>query len=123
MIEKDSEKLIGVMGFHKIDTLNRNAGTGSNIGLSEFRGKGLGTEAKLYLLEYAFKTLGLHKVRSSVIDYNQSSIKSLEKCGYEQCGVRKEDLFRDGALRDLYLYEVFRPNWEKAFGKWKKKHS
>ncbi len=75
------------------------------------QGQGYGTEAKMLLLDYAFNTLNLRKVCSTVLAFNGRSQRYNEKCGYVVEGVQKAQVFRDGSYHDLILMAVFRDDW------------
>lgn len=109
---KGSDELIGTMGLHRINLKDGVAFTGALIGSPEHRGKGYGTEAKMHLLRYAFHELGLRKVCSEVLNFNNASIEYGKKCGYRQCGVRRAHILKGGEHRDVILTEVFREDWE-----------
>lgn len=103
--------LIGSMGLHRISWINRTATSGALIGDAKYQGQGYGTEAKMLLLEYAFNTLNLHKVCSTVLAFNVRSQRYNEKCGYVVEGVQRAQMFRNGTYHDLILMAVFREDW------------
>lgn len=103
--------LIGSMGLHRISWINRTATSGAFIGEAEHQGQGYGTEAKMLLLEYAFNTLNLRKVCSTVLAFNGRSQRYNEKCGYVVEGVQRAQMFRNGVYHDLVLMAVFREDW------------
>lgn len=107
---------IGTMGLHALDMKNRRGLTGSCI-LSNYCGKGYGTDAKMLLLNWAFNELGLHKVESRVIAFNGRSKRYSEKCGYKETARLKEHNFRRGKWHDEVLMEVFAKEWRPL---WKK---
>jgi RimJ/RimL family protein N-acetyltransferase len=104
-------ELIGTMGLHRIDLMHGTAVTGALIGEETYRGKGYGTDAKMLLLDYAFNCLGLHKVQSKVIAFNERSAAYSKKCGYVEEGRLKEQWFRFGQRHDEILLAVFRETW------------
>ncbi len=120
VLEKTNE-IIGVMGLHKINYRNGTATTGSFIGRKDLWSKGYGTEAKMIVLEYAFNTLNLRKINSTVYDFNGRSKKCLEKCGYREEGVRKEQHYRNGRYCDDYMMAVFKDDFIPLWEKYKKK--
>lgn len=105
------EKPIGLMGIHGIDWVDRTATTGALIGEKEYWGKGYGTEAKMLLLHYAFETLNLRKICSSVIAYNKRSYAYSIKCGYKEEGRRQKQIFKEGKYWDEIMLAVFRKDW------------
>jgi RimJ/RimL family protein N-acetyltransferase len=52
------------------------------IGDYQLRGKGLGKEIVLQLLEYSFNTLGQRQVELNVFDWNIGAIRCYEKVGF-----------------------------------------
>lgn len=109
-IEVDG-KIIGTMGLHRIHWRNRVATTGTLIGEEDFWGKGYGTEAKMHLLNYAFNTLNLRKICSSVLAFNERSYRYGLRCGYREEGRLKQHHFHDGQYHDEILLAVFRDDW------------
>lgn len=104
-------KAIGTMGIHNINWKNRTATTGAFIGEKDYWGKGLGSEAKMILLDYAFNTLNLRKICSTVIAFNERSYRYSLKCGYKEEGRLKEHHFKHGTYWDEILLAVFRDDW------------
>ncbi len=121
---KPEKNPIGVMGLHNIDWKNRNAVTGSML-LAAQCGKGMGSDAKMLLLSWAFLELGLVKVESRVIAFNERSQAYSRKCGYQEVGRLKRHIFRRGAWHDEVIMEVHVDEWlplwnqfqEGSFGK------
>jgi RimJ/RimL family protein N-acetyltransferase len=112
---------IGNMGLHRIHWRDRVATTGAVIGEKQYWGKGLGTEAKMLLLDYAFNTLNLRKICSHVIAYNGRSKRYSEKCGYQEEGVLREHIYRNGEYHDLHQLAVFRDGFLKAHEAWRRR--
>lgn len=119
-IETKDGTSIGVMGIHKINWIWRTCETGALIGEKEYWGEGYGTDAKMYLLDYIFNTLNLHKVCSNVIDYNKRSLQYSLHCGYKVEGRRRKQVFRKGKYRDLIDLGVFRKEWLPIWKKYRK---
>lgn len=110
-IETKEGKPIGIMGLHRIDWISRLSTTGAVIGEKDYWGKGYGTDAKMTLLNYAFNTLGLRKILSNVITFNERSLKYSLRCGYKVEGTRKAQIFKKGEFWDLIELGVFREDW------------
>jgi RimJ/RimL family protein N-acetyltransferase len=102
---------IGVMGLHKIDMLNRTATTGAAILKKEYWGKSHGSEAKMLLLKHAFDSLGLRKIKSSVLSSNPRSKRYNQRCGYSTEGVLKAEKLKNGVYVDEILMAVTREQW------------
>lgn len=119
-IEIPDGRLIGTMGLHNIKLKDRTAVTGALIGEKEYWSKGYGTDAKMTLLDYAFNTLNLRKINSSVYAFNKRSLKYNLKCGYKIEGVRKKQIFRNGKYHDEIIIAVFKENWLPIWKKYQK---
>jgi RimJ/RimL family protein N-acetyltransferase len=116
-IETKDGKLIGIMGLHGINWVFRTGTTGAIIGEKSYRGKGYGTDAKMQFLNYAFNTLNLHKICSSVLAFNKRSLQYSRNCGYKKEGHKKRHVFKNGKYWSLIELGVFKENW---LPKWKK---
>ena len=108
------DRLIGTMGVGKIDWVSRTATTGSLIGYEELVGVGLGSEAKMMLLDYAFNTLNLRLIDSEAWAFNGRSNGSLKKCGYQELFRLKGKVFKAGEYHDAVVYECTRESFEEA---------
>ncbi len=120
IVLKKTDEIIGIMGLHHINHKHGTATTGSFIGRKDLWSKGYGTEAKMIVLEYAFNTLNLRKISSSVADFNPRSKRCLEKCGYKVEGTQKAEYFRNGRYVDKILLAVFKDEFLPFWKKYKK---
>lgn len=73
-------------------------------------GKGYATEATKQILSYGFKNLKLNRIEATITPGNDSSVKVLEKSGFEREGlVRQRDLLKgklvDGIIMGLLASE------------------
>ena len=108
-----SKITIGVCGLHNINPKDRNAVFGITIGAKEHWGKGYGTEAAKLMIAYGFDYLNLHRISSSVIDSNESSIRMHDKLGFTKEGRRKEVFFKNGQYQDEITFGIVRSDWKK----------
>jgi RimJ/RimL family protein N-acetyltransferase len=116
-------KPIGIMGLHAISMTNGTGTTGAYIGESEYRGKGYAQEAKMLLLYFAFYTLNLRKIYSTVISYNGASYKYLTVSGYKRYGTRRKHHYQHGKYWDEILMHVWRKDWEKLWERFAQEHN
>lgn len=108
------DRCIGTATLRHINLVNGTAETGSGLFDAAHRGKGIGTEAKHLLLRYAFVTLGLHAISSSVFAGNTRSAAALRKQGYRLAGRLTGDVHRRGQYRDTLIFDLLRHEWEAA---------
>lgn len=74
--------------------------------ISDCRGKGYGTAALKTVVDYAFRQMRLHCVYAHVLDYNDSSQKLFEKCGFQKEGRLRARVYKDGAYVDVISYSI-----------------
>jgi len=111
MVLKKGSRHIGLTGIHHIDWINRTASTGAIIGEAAYREKGYGSEAKAIVLQYAFDTLDLHRICSTVLATNLRSLAYLKKSGYRQEGVLREHIYRNGERVDEIQLGILAEEW------------
>lgn len=111
VILRETGKIIGGVELDDINWFHRTAETGSGINLPEYRGQGLGSEAKNLLLEYAFDHLNLHMVKSFVMSFNPRSQAALRKQGYRDAGRLQWRQQTDEGFADFVLFDLLASEW------------
>ena len=107
-VEDFEGDLVGRCGIIRLDWKNRVAELAIMIG-TPYRGRGYGSEAMELLRDFCFREMNLHKLKVSVFAFNEAAIRTYEKCGFVREGVLKEEVFRDGAYRDVVLLSLIAP--------------
>jgi RimJ/RimL family protein N-acetyltransferase len=77
----------------------------------EHQGKGFASEAVSLLLDYAFDTLGLHRVIAMADCRNRPSVALLERVGMRREGHFLDNVWFKGGWADEYLYAVLKDEW------------
>jgi RimJ/RimL family protein N-acetyltransferase len=113
---KETDAFIGLTGLHEIDFKNRHANFGINIGVKEAWGQGYGTEATSLMVQYAFETLNLNRVRLLVYENNPRARRTYEKVGFKQEGVLRQDRFHEGRYWDTVTMAILRAEWDAMRG-------
>lgn len=114
LIDEDSTRtLIGNSSLFGFDeghtTLVAQATSGSQIFRPEYWGKGIASAAHKARTWYAFEHLGLHRVKSAVIQANAGSRKALERSGYNFVYTERNEQFGDGQLQHMDCLECLNP--------------
>jgi RimJ/RimL family protein N-acetyltransferase len=105
VLELASGQLAGAAMLRGIDPHHRSA----HIGLAlrpAFRGRGLGTDVVAVLCEYAFVTLGLHRVQAETMADNDAMIKSAEHVGFAREGLLRKQAWVQGGFQDVVVLGV-----------------
>ena len=110
----EDDKPLGSAYLQNFDEESRRAEWGIYLGEEQTYGKGVGTEAGHLILDYAFNTLGLHKVVSRVLARNTASARMSEKVGSIQEAYLRDEYFLDGQYEDLILFGIFNPRGQIA---------
>ena len=106
-----NDQLTGSIGTYHMDTENESCEIGYHIGRSYWN-QGIATEAVRRVLDFLFRTIGLHKVYASCHEDNAASRRVLEKAGMKYEGTAKEAIREpDGSYKDLIYYYVLEPDW------------
>lgn len=74
----------------------------------EYWGKGIMTKAVSGMSEWAFRNFPITRLYALVFDFNESSAKVLEKCGYQLEGRLRKAAIKDGRIVDELLYAKIR---------------
>ena len=77
----------------------------------EYQGRGFASEAVAHVLDYAFGTLGLHRIIAIADCRNAPSVALLERLGMRREGHFVENVWFKGGWADEYLYAVLRHEW------------
>jgi [ribosomal protein S5]-alanine N-acetyltransferase len=73
----------------------------------EYWNKGIGTEAIGRVIELLLDELKVHKIRANCFEKNVASKRVLEKLGFEQEGLLKDDVVIDGEYQAEYCMAKF----------------
>jgi RimJ/RimL family protein N-acetyltransferase len=76
-----------------------------------YQGKGIATEAVSRVLDYAFRTLELHRVIAITDCENAASVTLLERLGLRREGHFIQNVWFKGKWADEYLYAVLQHEW------------
>lgn len=108
---KENDKPIGYGGFINIDFKNSKAESYMGIGDLSCQGKGLATEIREVLLDYAFFELSLNKVYAFVWKENKPMISLNKKVGFKIEGLLRQDILSHGERRDRYIMGILQEEY------------
>ena len=114
VIDGDHRIPIGNSGLHGIGEdghsgFIRQATSGSQIFRPEYWGKGIASAAHKARAWYAFKHLGLHRIKSAVVQGNGGSSTALSRSGYFYAYTERNEQFVDGKLLHTDCFECLNP--------------
>ncbi len=108
---KNDDKVLGSVNFTEIV---RGVYQGCFLGYGidkDFQGKGIMTESLKPVIEYVFQNLNIHKILANYMPWNKSSARILEKLGFHEVGLAKEELYLSGKWQDHIETRLINQNW------------
>lgn len=102
---------VGVVSLTNINLEEHTAEWGFYIADQSVRGKGIGSIVLYQLLEYAFGTLYLRSVSTSVLDNNPIAMHLYEKFGFGIVPGKKQSLRREGNIIGVVTMTLSRDMW------------
>ena len=105
VVERATGEYAGEVVLNELDRDNRSCNF--RIGLrAGFQDRGLGFEATRLIVEYAFDTVGLHRVSLEVYSFNPRARRVYEKAGFVYEGTRRDALLWDGEWTDAIVMSM-----------------
>ena len=108
-VEDAEGYLVGRCGVTRLDWKNRVGELAIMIG-APYRGRGYGGEAMALLCDFCFQEMNLHKLKVSVLAFNEAAIRCYERCGFVREGVLRQEIFRRGQYQDVVLLARLAPD-------------
>jgi ribosomal-protein-alanine N-acetyltransferase len=109
---KENKKLIGYIGFHRIDIPHRRAEIGYALFFNQHR-KGIMKEAMAAVVQYGFKNMNLHTIEANINEVNIASRNLLLKNGFTKEAHIKENYYFNGIYLDSVIYSLLNPKHTK----------
>lgn len=101
---------IGIFQLRQLDRAFGSAEWGFAIG-SEFWGSGIFAEGASLMLEFAFETVGVHRLEARAAVCNGRGNGALRKIGALQEGVLRKSFSRNGEHYDQALWTILADDW------------
>jgi len=115
IVEKKTNKHIGCVGLHNIDSIHRSAELGIVIGEKEYWGKGYGKIAWNMITYYGLKVLNLHRIYATIIRDNIASKKSAQASGFKIEGQMRDVFYKSGKYHSAFLMSVLDREFKRIF--------
>jgi ribosomal-protein-alanine N-acetyltransferase len=119
VIEKSTGTLIGFARIGLIDPdsdeVQKSGELGVAIRQDRWR-RGFASDAAKLMLDFAFDTLGLHRVQARCGPNNTASQAGLEQLGFKREAHLRDDVFTNGAWRDSLQFAILDHEWSARSG-------
>ena len=100
---KDTQELIGTIGFHAWLPNHKRAEIGYEIHPEHWR-KGYTHEAILKVISYGFEELAIERIGAIVFTENEASNGLLTKIGFQNEGLLRNYMYQNGRPHDTFIY-------------------
>jgi ribosomal-protein-serine acetyltransferase len=104
-------KIVGVVGFHSVDRVNRNTSIGYWLA-EHARGRGIMTTAVRALVDHAFSQWDLHRLEIHCAPENHRSRAIPERLGFREEARLRETELVGGRYLDSVVYGLLEGEWE-----------
>jgi len=112
IIDRASDKVVGMTTYMNIDQANRRIEIGSTWYRKAVQRSALNTECKLLLLRHAFEQLNCIAVEFRTHIMNTQSRRAIERLGAKLDGViRSHMIMQNGTIRDTASYSIIQSEW------------
>lgn len=108
-----NNELVGIVELMSIDQRHRHTEFQIIIDPTH-QGKGFATPATKLALDYAFRTLNMHKVYLFVDPVNEAAIHIYKKVGFAMEATLKEAFFVEGSYHDSFIMSIFQRDYLKS---------
>ncbi len=118
IIETPGEGTIGSANLVAINWKDRNAEHGLLIGNKDAQGKGYAVDTIMAIMKYAFEELGLNRLDTTIIEYNEPSINLYSnKCGWKKEGEQRNWYFRKNKYWSRLFYGITKDDYAELIEK------
>lgn len=112
IIDRTSDKAVGMTTFMNADAPNRRLEIGSTWLRKSAQRTGLNARCKLLMLTHAFEKMDCNAVELRTHFFNHQSRVGIERLGAKLDGIlRNHQILADGTLRDTCVYSIIADEW------------
>ncbi|MEE3809182.1 GNAT family N-acetyltransferase [Lysinibacillus fusiformis] len=104
---KDSNEVIGTIGFHLWSAAHHRAEIGYEIHPDYWR-QGYIKEAVQKVIAYGFQDMNLNRIGAVVFLENEASSQLLMKLGFQQEGILRDYMYQNGQAYDTFIYSLLK---------------
>jgi [ribosomal protein S5]-alanine N-acetyltransferase len=110
VVMNNTQELIGAISL-MLNLNHKKAEIGYWFGVPYWN-KGYCTEATIEMIKFGFEQLGLNKIITCAMAENTGSWRVMEKAGMDFEGVRRQEVLKWGAFKDLRYYYILKEDYK-----------
>ena len=108
--ERPGGRMLGLVGLEQCVEMHRNCDLGYWL-RREASGRGVMTEAARLCIDFAFRRVGMHRVRVAAATHNYPSLRVIERLGFVFEGVARQAEWVDGRWVDHAVFALLESDW------------
>ncbi|KAG1758588.1 acyl-CoA N-acyltransferase [Suillus occidentalis] len=117
IVEKKNMHFMGQCSIKVAEPVKNRDGSFEISMYPRFWGQGYGMEAAWFIVDHAFKALGLQRVSLDVLEGNETAIKLCKKIGFKEEGRKRRANWVDGHWEDSLSMGVLDDEWAEMYWK------
>ena len=102
---------VGLANIYDLDEINRRCYWAFYIASPNVRGKGVGSFVEYSVMHYVFDELKLNKLCCEVFDFNEAVVNMHKRFGFQQEGLYREHIFKQGKYYNVVALAILRDEW------------
>ncbi len=106
MIDKDSSKIIGGIGFHNWNKEHERAELGYALYIDAFKNKGIMTEVLPVIIDYGFNKMKLHRIEAFVGTNNVPSLRLMANFNFTHEGLMRQHYNTKSKFEDSNVFSL-----------------
>jgi ribosomal-protein-alanine N-acetyltransferase len=117
VVPRGSDEAVGLFQIRALEPAFGTAEWGFAIA-AEFWGSGMFVDGARAVIEFAFGTLGVHRLEARAVVQNGRGNGALRKLGAVHEGVLRRSFLKNGEYLDQRLWTILRDEWVRAKAVW-----
>lgn len=105
---RDSDKLVGTIGFHSVSPPNKTAEIAYDLAPGVW-GRNIAPSVCAAVVNWGFLHLDAVRIQATALDSNTRSVRVLEKCGFQREGLLRNFRMVRGQPRNFWIYSCLNP--------------
>ena len=123
IILKESNKLIGYVGFRNVNREDSNAELYIGIGEKQYWGRLIARESMILAIRYMIDHYSIQKFYAYLREENRRIIHLYEQFGSTIEATFREEIYSDGSFHNFVLISIFKDEFESLYGNREKQSS
>lgn len=112
IVESYKDGAVGMINIVNFDSRHQSCGIGIKTDESLIHHPGVGIDAMLTMMNYAFMYLNVHTIRNYTLEYNKASLAMQKFCGYTVEGREREACYKKGKFWDVIITGITKSEFE-----------